>query len=267
MDDSKWSAPNEIRALLAGAGAEPVEFAAQGRAETGGQVSPGKSLHAVHADTASNPVPVGGPYRDEPNRGSPLILPAYASMRKCFGMATHRILQLGDPVLRSVSQPVAGPAGAASVIRDLQDTLAEFRRAHGFGRGISAVQIGQAVRVIFCLVDGVRFELINPEWVWLSPEKFSLWDDCFSFPGLMVWLERSKHVRLRHQDLDGNWHELEASGAMAELLQHEMDHLDGILSVDHARTPYDFSTRAEWLRRNARPPEYPGNSTSFRDVP
>lgn len=182
-------------------------------------------------------------------------------------MAAKRILQLGDPALRKVSRPVNHPADAMPVIQDLDDTLSEFRRAHGFGRAISAIQIGQAVRVIFCLVDGVRYEMINPEWVWRSPERFSLWDDCFSFPGLLVWLERSSHVRLRYQDPSGEWRELEASGGMAELLQHEMDHLDGVLSVDHARTPFDFATRDEWLRCGGQPPAHARSSTSFSDVP
>ena len=183
------------------------------------------------------------------------------------GMAAKRILQLGDPILRSVSRPVADPAGAASLISDLEDTLAEFRRTHGFGRGISAIQIGAAERVIFCLVDGVRYELINPEWVWRSDEKFGLWDDCFSFPNLMVWLERSRQVRLRYQNLAGQWLELEAGDAMAELLQHEMDHLDGVLSVDHARDSRSLSTRDEWLRRQGIPPGDAPSSTLIGHVP
>jgi peptide deformylase len=182
-------------------------------------------------------------------------------------MAAQRILELGDPTLRLVSEPAADLAAAPAILQDLEDTLAAFRLAHGFGRAISAIQIGHAVRVIFCLVDGVRHELINPEWLWHSQETFSLWDDCFSFPDLMVWLERSQRVRLRHQNRAGDWIELDASGPFAELLQHEMDHLDGILAVDHARTSLDFSTRAECLRRNGLPPGSAGSSTLFREVP
>ncbi len=182
-------------------------------------------------------------------------------------MAAKRILQLGDPILRQASEPVQDPASADAVLQDLEDTLAEFRRAHGFGRGISAIQTGAAQRVIFCLVDGVRYELINPEWVWRSEEKFGLWDDCFSFPNLMVWLERSRRVGLRYQNLAGQWLEFEASDAMAELLQHEMDHLDGVLAVDHARDPRSFSTRDEWLRRQGIPPEHVPSSTLIGHVP
>ena len=182
-------------------------------------------------------------------------------------MAARRILQLGDPALRLVSVPVVDLSSASAVIQDLEDTLAAFRRTHGFGRAISAIQIGSAVRVIFCLVDGVRHELINPEWTLRGEEKFWLWDDCFSFPNLMVWLDRSRYVRLRHQNRAGEWLEIEASDGMAELIQHEMDHLDGVLAVNRARGAHALSTRDEWIRRHGAPPDYSSSSTLFSDVP
>lgn len=165
-------------------------------------------------------------------------------------MPARRILQLGDPLLRQVSASI-DPALAGSVIEDLEATLQEFRRSHGFGRGISAIQIGQAVRVIFLQVDGRRYELINPEYVFRSPERFALYDDCFSFPNLMVRLERHLRVVLRHQDRRGRWSDLPAEGSMSELIQHEMDHLDGVLAVDHAKTAADLMTREEYLRQAA----------------
>jgi peptide deformylase len=163
-------------------------------------------------------------------------------------MPARRILQLGDPTLRLVSAPTADPG---AVLRDLEDTLAEFRLTHGFGRGISAIQIGEPLRVIFLEVEGRRYELVNPEFMWKSEDCFELWDDCFSFPGLMVRLTRNRAVRLRHQDASGGWCELDARDALSELIQHEMDHLDGILAVDHASSMDDLCTREEWLRRYA----------------
>jgi peptide deformylase len=165
-------------------------------------------------------------------------------------MAVQRILQLGDPLLRSVSLPLA-VRNAAPVLRDLEDTLTEFRRAHGFGRAISAIQIGAALRVIYMHVNGTRFELINPEFTWRSPEMFELWDDCFSFPNLMVRLQRHCGIQLRHEKLDGSTGEIEATGALAELIQHEMDHLDGVLAVDRAIGRDGLCTREEWLRQNS----------------
>jgi peptide deformylase len=150
-------------------------------------------------------------------------------------MSARRILQLGDPLLRAVSAPVAKPADARGVFQDLRDTLHEFQRTHGFGRGISAVQIGEPKRLIYIELEGRAYCLRNPEYEWQSEEKFELWDDCFSFPGLLVRLERSVGVRIRFWNEAGEVERVEANGGFSELLQHEIDHLDGILAVDRAR--------------------------------
>ena len=146
-------------------------------------------------------------------------------------MPVRRILQLGDPVLRSISVPASD---AASVLTDLRDTLHQFQATHGFGRGISAIQIGEPVRVIYIEIDGCSYSLVNPFYEALSAETFSLWDDCFSFPNLMVKLLRSVSLRLSYTDEHGAACTLEATGAFSELIQHEMDHLDGILAVSPA---------------------------------
>ena len=164
-------------------------------------------------------------------------------------MAIRRILQLGDPVLRTRSVPVSH-LDAAPVLADLRDTLHEFQCAHGFGRGISAIQIGEPVRVIYLEIGGKAYSLINPEFTILSEEKFRLWDDCFSFPHLMVHLERSRQVSLLYLDEQGAWQELDAEDAFAELLQHEVDHLDGMLAIDRALDPRtSFATREELVRQ------------------
>ena len=164
-------------------------------------------------------------------------------------MAVRRIIELGDPLLREKSIPVADPREAIATLIDLRDTLHEFRRVHGFGRGIAAIQIGIAQRVIYIEIAGQVYELINPGFEFLSEEKFRMWDDCFSFPNLMVHLERSKAVSLRYEDRDGGALRIDAVDAFAELLQHEVDHLDGILSIDRALDPkHSFMTRSEYLR-------------------
>jgi len=78
-------------------------------------------------------------------------------------MAARRILQLGDPLLRSVSAPASDPLAASRIFQDLRDTLHEFRRTHGFGRGISAVQIGEPTRLLYIEFDGVAYSMVNPE--------------------------------------------------------------------------------------------------------
>ncbi len=164
-------------------------------------------------------------------------------------MAARRILQLGDPLLRATSAPAGDPSAAAPILRDLRDTLHEFRRTHGFGRGISAVQIGEPTRLIYIEFEGKAYSLIDPELAWRSEETFRMWDDCFSFPGLLVWLERAKSVVVRYRNEAGEAKSIEASGAFSELLQHELDHLDGVLAVDRAIDSNSLCTRDEYERR------------------
>ena len=163
-------------------------------------------------------------------------------------MPARRILQLGDPLLRAVSTPVTA-AEADTVLEDLRDTLHEFQRTHGFGRGISAVQIGEPKRLIYIELEGRAYRLRNPRFDFQGARKFRLWDDCFSFPNLLVWLERAETVRIRYEDDRGEEVTLEASGAFSELLQHEMDQLDGVLAVDRALDRNSFCTREEYERR------------------
>lgn len=150
-------------------------------------------------------------------------------------MAVRAIVRLGNPLLWTASLRVSDPVceETRQVLRDLDDTLAGFRAASGWGRGISAVQIGELQRISFVrLVSGEKFDFINPEILERSRETFELWDDCFSFPGLLVRVKRNHKVAVRYQDHMGLKRELEAEGDLSELLQHEFDHLDGILAID-----------------------------------
>lgn len=164
-------------------------------------------------------------------------------------MPARRILQLGDPLLRAVSKPVEDMEEAQVILRDLRATLHEFQRVRGFGRGISAVQIGELQRVIYIEFNAFPYSLVNPEFEWKSEEKFVLWDDCFSFPDLLVKVERHVGVVVKYTDENGKQQELEAEGAFSELLQHEMDHLEGILAVDRAMDRNSLATREEYVRR------------------
>jgi peptide deformylase len=170
-------------------------------------------------------------------------------MISSYEMPSRRILQLGDPLLRAVSATVSTPLEAIPVFDDLRATLHEFRRTHGFGRGISAVQIGRPLRLIYIEFEGVNYAIRNPEYEFQSDAKFRLWDDCFSFPGLLVYLERSQSVRVRYEDEQGAPRVVQAEGSLSELLQHEIDHLDGILAVDRALDRTSLCTREEFVRR------------------
>ena len=167
-------------------------------------------------------------------------------------MQGKRILQLGNPVLWQESSAIsdARSSEVRDIVRDLSDTLAAFREATGYGRGIAAPQIGVLKRVIFIRMQPSGFcsPLINPEIVWSSETNMELWDDCFSFPDLMVRVSRANQIRVNYLDDGGLERTLEAEGDLSELLQHEIDHLDGILAVQRAISPQAFATRAEWER-------------------
>ena len=107
------------------------------------------------------------------------------------------------------------------------------RSWRGFGRAIAAPQIGVRKRLI-CMLTDRPYVILNPSLEFVGEEKMEVLDDCMSFPGLLVRVERYRHCILRYRD--ENWQEREArmDEDMAELIQHEYDHLDGILATMRA---------------------------------
>lgn len=164
------------------------------------------------------------------------------------------VLQLGDPRLREVAYPVED-ATAASIrflVTDLADTLAYWRKTTGYGRAIAAPQLGERQRVIFLQLPGAEpWPFINPEIIERSAEKIVVWDACLSFLSIFMQVERHREIKVRYQDLRGNWHELQAGAErdLSELLQHEIDHLDGILAVDRIADMKTLCTREEFEKR------------------
>lgn len=179
-------------------------------------------------------------------------------------MSARDILQLGTPLLWEKSKAVKkvreGRIGA--VIHDLDDTLAKFRQTTGWGRGISAPQIGELVRISFIRMDEALSQesrlleeargalstqeplvLINPEITFRSTETFTLWDDCFSFPDLLVKVSRNVAIEVSYLDAAGQSRHLRALKGLSELLQHEIDHLDGILALDRRLDDHSLATR------------------------
>ncbi|HSS66478.1 MAG TPA: peptide deformylase [Gammaproteobacteria bacterium] len=151
--------------------------------------------------------------------------------------APAKVLLIGDPRLREVSAPVGdvNDPGFLCERQALAETLEEFRRAHGFGRAVSAPQIGVAKRFIALNLDDRPQTIVNPAIVWRDARTFTLWDDCMSFPFLLVRVSRSESISVKFSDERGQarvWEKLDR--ATSELLQHEIDHLDGILAVDRA---------------------------------
>ncbi|MFN8206850.1 MAG: peptide deformylase [Bacteroidales bacterium] len=145
------------------------------------------------------------------------------------------ILLLGNPLLYQLSQPVNESEfrEISGWVSDLHQVMMEIRGKYHFGRGIAAPQLGIMKRLVY-LEIGRPVILINPEFTWMSEEMFELWDDCMSFPNLLVRVRRHKSVRLNY--LDENWQQQEwtVQDDLSELLQHELDHLDGILATMRA---------------------------------
>ena len=149
-------------------------------------------------------------------------------------MATRTILTLPDPRLRLVSKPV-GKVDAE--IRKLVEDM--FETMYGApGIGLAAVQIGVPKRVV--TTDLAKKDepknpkvYINPELLWASEERAAYEEGCLSIPEYYEEVERPAHVKVRYTDLDGNEQEIEANGLLATCLQHEIDHLNGVLFIDH----------------------------------
>ena len=163
-------------------------------------------------------------------------------------MAVRRIRQLGDPILRVRCEPVQDHKSAATrlVADDLRDTLRAARKRYRMGRALAAPQIGAPVRLVFVEIDKQRWTMVNPEITDVGPDDFLVWDDCFCFPNLLVRVSRAYQITVTWQDVKGDMHTEQLEGPMAELIQHEIDHLDGILAVDRATGLDPFAFRREW---------------------
>ena len=162
-------------------------------------------------------------------------------------MAVREILLLGNPILRTRCENVKKFSDPAikNIITDLLDTLADFRRTHRFGRGIAAPQIGVGEKITVINIDE-PLVMINPAIIKRSKQKITLWDDCFSFPNLLVKIKRHMKITVRYLDEVGAKQHLEVEGGLSELLQHEIDHLNGILAVDRAIDSKHVILRSEW---------------------
>ena len=169
-------------------------------------------------------------------------------------MAVRTVVQLGNPLLREKCARVNDPSAVEilELVRDLADTLAHWRAETGYGRGIAAPQIGVLQRVIFLKLPGAEpWPLINPEIIRRSEDKMVVWDACLSFLSIFMQVERHRQITVRYQTLEGEIVEVEAGEErdLSELLQHEIDHLDGILAIDRVTDVKTIVTREEFEQR------------------
>lgn len=146
------------------------------------------------------------------------------------------VLVVGDARLEQMAAHVSRED--AEVVRELggmHATLSEFRNKHGYGRAIAAPQVGIGKRMIAMNLGTGPLGLLNPEIIWRSEELFEVWDDCLSIPDRIVRVRRHRNISLRYWDAE--WRERVCERLpmeLSELVQHEVDHLDGILMLARA---------------------------------
>ena len=145
------------------------------------------------------------------------------------------ILTLGDPRLYETSDAITPDEkdAVAGWVTDLHDTLMAYREKYGAGRAVAAPQIGVFKRLLYAYMDR-PYVFINPVLTFPDDETYILLDDCMSFPGLMVRVERHRRADIAYLDEEFNPQTMHLEGDFSELLQHEYDHLDGILATMRA---------------------------------
>jgi peptide deformylase len=149
-------------------------------------------------------------------------------------MALRDIIILPDKRLRSVSKPVVAIGDdIRTLVADMFETMYEAP-----GIGLAAIQVGVPSRVIVMDLSKREAEaeprvFINPEITWSSEEKSLYEEGCLSIPDVHEDVERPARVKIRYLDLEGKPHEEDAEGLFATCVQHEVDHLNGVLFIDH----------------------------------
>jgi peptide deformylase len=149
-------------------------------------------------------------------------------------MTIRPILTAPDPRLKVVSAPVAK---VDAEIRTLIDDMIETMYGAD-GIGLAAIQVGVPKRVLVMDIDqkdGKKNPIayVNPKILWASEEMATFEEGCLSVPEIWDEVERPAKIRAEYLDRDGKHHEIEAEGLLATCLQHEMDHLEGVLFLDH----------------------------------
>jgi peptide deformylase len=149
-------------------------------------------------------------------------------------MAIRKIVTIPDPVLKQVSKPVETvDDGLRALMDDMLETMYDAP-----GIGLAAIQVGEPLRVLVMDLAGEDEEpapryFVNPEIVWQSDDLSSYQEGCLSVPEQFADVDRPAEVKVKFLDYDGEAREIHATGLLATCIQHEMDHLNGILFIDH----------------------------------
>lgn len=162
---------------------------------------------------------------------------------------------MGNPLLRKIPQKISKEFFLtdefAQVLEDLKDSM-----KHYGGIGIAAPQIGIDLQVAIIELQGFNrygekvdlalTTFVNPELIFLTEDVQGFWEGCLSVPGLRGYVERPKKVQVRYLDEKGNDQQMVAQGFLATVLQHELDHLQGVLYIDRIKDPKLISYQEEF---------------------
>jgi peptide deformylase len=181
--------------------------------------------------------------------------------------APLEVAKIGDPVLRERARQLTAEEIASPELRSLVDSMVATMETEG-GIGIAAPQVSKSVRVAVIEIptDSTRyaeaepFELevfVNPEITVLDPAEQEYWEGCLSVPDLRGLVPRPRQVRVDYLSLDGEQRSITAAGFLATVLQHELDHLDGVLFVDRVRDTTMLATVEEFRKHWLEPEQAP----------
>ncbi|MHA2281261.1 MAG: peptide deformylase [Promethearchaeota archaeon] len=166
-------------------------------------------------------------------------------------MATKDVLLLGNPKLRKNSSDVINfDEELRRDLENLKDTLIHLQKTKKLGRAIAAPQIGIMKKIVYFQLSERSFYMVNPKIAWRSEEMFNVWDSCYSFDiAFFIEILRHKTIKVEYQDEKGSLVFEDFSDDISELVQHEIDHLHGILATDHINDVKKIIMRSEWERR------------------
>lgn len=177
-----------------------------------------------------------------------------ATQKKFADYIREEVVTIGDPFLREPTREVTNLAEVAP----LCDLMVKKLRDELKGAGLAANQIGVPARILVAELrknelfptrpESLLYVMINPEIVWQSDEMLEAWEGCFSIPNMVALIPRHRSIVVKYTTLDGVEHKETFSEHIARTIQHEADHLDGILYFERLKDPRNIMTRENFLK-------------------
>ncbi len=166
--------------------------------------------------------------------------------------------EFGDPILRSVARRLSNEEILSPEIQELITDMYYTLDKKKYGVGLAAPQVGQGIAVVTIGIKATpsrpdlteqKLTLINPEIIEYYGNRTGMWEGCISGTTIYAKAMRYKKVRVRWQDETSKLHEQDFDGFMAHVMQHEIDHLNGVLFVDHVSDTKTYMTISEYKKR------------------